>query len=541
MTKKWFAVLAIVIAVVHVGLVVFFGVKKAGFHEDEYYSYWSVSVAPNEMTPVNFTWKSGYDLQSRFFIRNDHRFDYETVVQNQIADVHPPLYYLALHTIMSFFPNSFYKWFGIILNLLFSLISYGCILALFYHMGDGVIPNREFAALLAGLIYAVAPSTISCIMLTRMYAMSTMWSIAYSLVFVLLMKSRNCSRRHFILLLTAGASICYCAFLTHYFALLIPFFLTAFYSLYTLFCRKGIWRMLIYGAVCALSVALGVISFPASLQHIFGGYRGTGVLHGLFGGEMPDRLSVFIGYMQAWIFSGTLYPCLILFTVMLLLLTGLVIRKNGWKNIHNFVCRMLAIPFSLFTSYIILCGGSLIVGEASCRYFYPVAALLFPYTAYTLWGAFSVFGNGIGQSDDSDGKRRFVFGIMAAGTLVLALIPAAFGYGRKNVLFLYEEDAEKLEFSREYSEYPLIMVFGSAFSYRSWYVDNQLWPFEQVFYLSYDQREALSDKKLQNAEKIVVYMDAPTDVLEQLIADNSHLTSYTRIRQDKYYYVYLLE
>lgn len=455
--------------------------------------------------------------------------------------MHPPLYYLALHTIMSFFPNSFYKWFGIILNLLFSLISYGCILALFYHMGDGVIPNREFAALLAGLIYAVAPSTISCIMLTRMYAMSTMWSIAYSLVFVLLMKSRNCSRRHFILLLTAGASICYCAFLTHYFALLIPFFLTAFYSLYTLFCRKGIWRMLIYGAVCALSVALGVISFPASLQHIFGGYRGTGVLHGLFGGEMPDRLSVFIGYMQAWIFSGTLYPCLILFTVMLLLLTGLVIRKNGWKNIHNFVCRMLAIPFSLFTSYIILCGGSLIVGEASCRYFYPVAALLFPYMAYTLWGAFSVFGNGIGQSDDSDGKRRFVFGIMAAGTLVLALIPAAFGYGRKNVLFLYEEDAEKLEFSREYSEYPLIMVFGSAFSYRSWYVDNQLWPFEQVFYLSYDQREALSDKKLQNAEKIVVYMDAPTDVLEQLIADNSHLTSYTRIRQDKYYYVYLLE
>ena len=210
--------------------------------------------------------------------------------------------------------------------------------------------------------------------------------------------------------------------------------------------------MLIYGAVCALSVALGVISFPASLQHIFGGYRGTGVLHGLFGGEMPDRLSVFIGYMQAWIFSGTLYPCLILFTVMLLLLTGLVIRKNGWKNIHNFVCRMLAIPFSLFTSYIILCGGSLIVGEASCRYFYPVAALLFPYMAYTLWGAFSVFGNGIGQSDDSDGKRRFVFGIMAAGTLVLALIPAAFGYGRKNVLFLYEEDAEKLEFSREYSE-----------------------------------------------------------------------------------------
>ena len=226
---------------------------------------------------------------------------------------------------------------------------------------------------------------------------------------------------------------------------------------------------------------------------------------------------------------------------MLLLLTGLVIRKNGWKNVHNFVCRMLAIPFSLFLAYIILCGGSLIVGEASCRYFYPVAAMIFPFMSYTLCSAFSLLGGGIRQFDGCAGKRRFVSGIVAAGTLVLALIPAAFGYGRKNVLFLYEEDAEKLEFSKEYSEYPVIMVFGSTFSYRSWYVDNQLWPFSQVFYLSYDQREALSEKKLQNAEKIVVYMDAPLDLLEQLIADNPHLTSYTVVRQDKYYYVYLLE
>lgn len=33
----------------------------------------------------------------------------------------------------------------------------------------------------------------------------------------------------------------------------------------------------------------------------------------------------------------------------------------------------------------------------------------------------------------------------------------------------------------------------------------------------------------------------PPDVLEQLIADNPHLTSYALVRQDKYYNVYLLE
>lgn len=541
MTRKCFGALVVIIGVIHIGLVLFFGAKKAGFHEDEYYSYWSVSVAGSEMGPDDLTWNSGYDLQSRFFVSDDHRFDYKMVVRNQIEDVHPPLYYLALHTLMSFFSNRFDKWFGLMLNLLFSLISYGCIVALFYCMSEDVIQKREFGALLAGFIYAVAPSTISAVMLTRMYAMSTMWSIAYTLVFVLLMKNRQLSKRRFGFLLVAGALICYCSFLTHYFALLIPFFLTAAYSLYTVLCRTGIVRMLIWGGVCVASVVLGVLSFPASLRHIFRGYRGTGAMEGLFGGALPVRLSIFTGYMQTWIFSGTLYPCLIVFGVMLVVLVALVIRKNGWKNVHNFVCRMLAVFLALIMSYIILCGVALVVGSAACRYFYPVAALMFSYMAYTAWGAFSVLGDSIKQVRAFCEKRPIVNGVMAVCMIVLALIPAALGYCKKNVLFLYEEDAEKVAFSQEYSDYPLVMVYSSSHPYRSWYVDNQLWPFGQVLYMLYDQKDELDDEKLRKADKIVVYMDAPEDLLEQLIADNPYLSTYTLVRHDPFYYVYLLE
>nr|WP_305141521.1 hypothetical protein [uncultured Acetatifactor sp.] len=124
---------------------------------------------------------------------------------------------------------------------------------------------------------------------------------------------------------------------------------------------------------------------------------------------------------------------------------------------------------------------------------------------------------------------------------VAALIPAVLGYWKENVLFLYEEDAEKVAFSQEYSQYPMIMVYGSGDPYRSWYVDNQLWPFEQVFYLLYDQREALDDERLREAEKIVVYMDAPEEMLEPLIDNNPNLSTYTLVRHDKFYYVYLLE
>ena len=534
MTKKTFWTWIIVIAVIHVGLILLFGMKKEGFHEDEYYSYWSSAVPGDVMKPVNFSWHSGYELQRRFLVGDDRRFDYETVIQNQCEDVHPPLYYLALHTFMSLFPNCFYKWFGILLNLLFSLISYGCIVALFYYMSEGVVQKREFAALLAGFIYATAPSTVSAVMLTRMYAMSTMWSTAYTLVLILLMINRRCGKRRFGFLLFCGALSCYCAFLTHYFSLIIPFFLTLAYSVYTLLRRNGIVRMLIWGTSMAAAIALGVLSYPASLQHIFSGYRGTGAIQGLFGGSLPMRLSIFTGYMQTWIFSGTLYPCLIAFVAAFVFLLVLAIRKKGWKTVRNFVCRMAAVFFALLMSYVVLCGTSMIVGSASCRYFYPVAALLFPFIAYTLFGTFSVLGGNIG-------KFPVPGGIITVCITVLALIPTVFGYCKKNVLFLYEEDEDKVAFSREYSEYPLIMVYGSSNSYRSWYVDNQLWPFEQVFYLSYEQRDALDDKTLQEADKIVVYMDAPEDLLENLIANNPNLSTYTLVRHDPFFYVYLLE
>lgn len=542
MTRKRFLILAAIIGIIHVGLVLFFGMKKEGFHEDEYYSYWSVSVPAEEMRPVNFSWNSGYGLQSRFLIKGDHRFDYKMVIQNQAQDVHPPLYYMALHTVMSLFPNSFYKWFGIMPNLLFSLVSYGCIVALFYFMSEGIFQAREAGALLAGVVYAVAPTTISAVMLTRMYAMSSMWSAVYALIFVLLMKNRQMPRLRFGLLLGAGALTCYCSFLTHYFSLLIPFFLTAAYCVYTVFCRTGIVRMVLWGGACTAAVGLGVLSYPASLQHIFGGYRGQGALQGLLGGALAERLSIFNGYMQSWIFSGTLYPCLIVFGVLFAVLLVLLIRRNGWKNVHNFVCRMAAVLFALSMSYVALCGTSLVVGSASCRYFYPVVSLAFPFMAYTIWGGCVVLCSGKNRLQVLCEKRpAAVWWVRTVCVAVAALIPAVFGYWKENVLFLYEEDAEKVAFSQEYSQYPMIMVYGSGDPYRSWYVDNQLWPFEQVFYLLYDQREALDDERLREAEKIVVYMDAPEEMLEPLIDNNPNLSTYTLVRHDKFYYVYLLE
>jgi len=296
MTKKQFIIGALLIALLHIGLVICFGIQKQGFHEDEYYTYWSVSSNSESLVPSNMSWHSGQELQSRFFVRAGERFSFDRVIQNQAEDVHPPLYYLALHVFMSLFANHFYKWFGILLNLLFSLITYVGILLVFLQIqGENARYRRELS-LFAGFIYSILPSVISAVMLTRMYAMSTMWTAAYTLVFVLLFRYQDCGKKQFAGLVLSGAFICYCAFLTHYYALFVPFFLTVFYVLYTLIRRKGIVRMLVYGICMLVAISQAVLTYPACLSHIFGGYRGRDAISGFFAGTLEIDYGVLFFY-----------------------------------------------------------------------------------------------------------------------------------------------------------------------------------------------------------------------------------------------------
>ena len=534
MTKKRFYLGIIIIAILHIALCLFFGSKKAGFHEDEYYTYWSVSC--EDVTPANFTWHTGHELQQRFLVQPGEQFSYDMVVKNQAADVHPPLYYMVLHTFMSLFAGRFYKWSGILLNLGFSLITLLGVVAVFYHLA-----GRQGLALLCGLTYALSPSAISGVMLTRMYAMSTMWTVLYALVFVLLMKELECGKKRFALLTVCGATICYATFLTHYFSLLVPFFLTLFYCIYVCIRRKGFVRMLVYGCSMVAAIGLGILSYPVSLQHIFADYRGEGAIEGLLGASW-QVVSMFGGYINNRVFAGMMVPCLIVFAVALVYLI--------LKRVQ--VYKLITLTITCGLSFLFLCQVALRVGEDACRYFYPVMALIIPLMAYVIVMAVctlagQIYCKDVVQSDDKSNVCRVKtakewvqcgFDVLL---VCVVLLPYILGLSTGKVAFLYQDDAAKVAFSQEHKEYPLIMVYSQDKRYRAWYVDNQLWPYDKILYMEYQYKDLLDDKTLSEAEKIVVYMDAPVDLLDTLIANNPKLSKYTLIRHDPYFYVYLVE
>lgn len=536
MTKKQFIIGALLIALLHIGLVICFGIQKQGFHEDEYYTYWSVSSNSESLVPSNMSWHSGQELQSRFFVRAGERFSFDRVIQNQAEDVHPPLYYLALHVFMSLFANHFYKWFGILLNLVFSLITYVGILLVFLQIQGENARYRKELALFTGFIYSILPSVISAVMLTRMYAMSTMWTAAYTLVFVLLFRYQDCGKKQFAGLVLSGAFICYCAFLTHYYALFVPFFLTVFYVLYTLIRRKGIVRMLVYGICMLVAISQAVLTYPACLSHIFGGYRGRDAISGFLAGTLFDRTAPFAGWINSSVFAGWMFPCLIGF--LLCAVVGVICFAGGKKEQaeKRFVYQMFSIGGSCLFSFFVLTKLALMVGEDASRYFYPVVNLAIPFMAYTAAAVVMALQE---KYQSRTGKRLWQG--LAAVLAVLVLFPVLHTYQQGKVLFLYKEDGAKKAFSESHREYPLVLVYSRDKSYRSWYVDDQVWPFERVLYVDVDSLQQIEDSTLSEAEKVVVFMDAPEEYLQHMIDNNPNLSTYTLVRHDAYFYVYLLE
>lgn len=525
---------------VHMALIIIYGMQKIAFHEDEYFTYYT-SAGYEAINPYgSIQEKSGAELLGNFVVREEHRFDFSTVTAIQAVDVHPPLYYLTLNFLMSLFPNQFYKWFGILLNSVYSLAACGGVIFFLYHLDRS--GHRYFLALLGGLLYAVHPAMISNVMFTRMYSMSVMWTALYMDVFVLLMRNYLGSRKRFAALTLCGAGICYFAFLTHYFCLYVLFFLTLGFCLYAL-CRKAfrgekcLVRMLVYGASLSAGIGLAVLTFPASLEQIFGGYQGEGAFATLFETDLFYMYRLFRPVLDKNFFTGWMYPVVGIFAVCLFL--GLAVRikrrREGKAPGDKILApSVLICTVSGFISVWLLCKTSQFLGDSASRYFYTAAVLLLPLIAYVISKAAFVLEGRF------EGNRPVW--LLPAVLSLLILLPAAVGHIRGNVLFLYREKAETLAYARENAQYPLVMVFNQDSRYRTWYIANEAWPFEQVIFVRNDEEATvLENEALQTAEKLIVYMDCSEDILDRMVAQNENLEGYSLLRHDPNFYVYVLE
>ena len=162
--KKIKLIMFVLILAASLSVSIFYGVQKSGFHEDEYYTYYSSNRTYGLFQPDR-EWQDGQTILDEFAVREGEGFNYSLVKLVQSWDVHPPLYYFLFHTACSLVPGLFTKWTGIIVNLLGFCVAYLFLCLLMEEMNTPLWVEG-----LTLLFWGLNPQTVSCNMLIRMYA-----------------------------------------------------------------------------------------------------------------------------------------------------------------------------------------------------------------------------------------------------------------------------------------------------------------------------------------------------------------------------------
>lgn len=204
-------------------------------------------------------WHDGTFYHNFLTVQQGEQFDYGNVYYNQVCDVHPPLYYFMLHTVCSFFPDSFSGWQGLVPNLIFYMLT---LIVLYLIVRE--LTGSEKKAVFAMIFWGFSKGAVSDTSFIRMYCMLTFLTVCLAYFHIRFIKEGK--TRYAVL----AAVVDVLGFLTQYIFYIPAFFFTLFSCLYLLFKKKYIDFFGI-GFSALSSVAAAMAIFPMSVIHMFNG------------------------------------------------------------------------------------------------------------------------------------------------------------------------------------------------------------------------------------------------------------------------------
>ncbi len=359
--KKKEVLVITVLLIIQTIMYVIAGVNKQYIHIDEAYSFGLASYDKPEIeNNEDFynTWHTKEYYEDYLTVNKDEISNYKQVYENQKNDVHPPLYYLILRFAMGFSVDHFSKWTGIIVNIIIyyfvTIFMYLILKQLF--KGE----NREKEkALILSFLSSITIASVSNVIYIRMYSLLTLEILITIFLHIKLLQTKKTNIK---LLLAIGLCVL-AGILTHYYYL---FYIGILYLIFfikyikesnikdsnikdsnikeinikdsriknyvnnsntdkTLYMSK-IKMLASYTLTILTSGILSLIIFPYSIQHMFFGYRGQGVISNLEN-IYKSILNIFeqLHNLNYYGFNNLLF-------VIVIIIIGILIYK---KNICN--------------------------------------------------------------------------------------------------------------------------------------------------------------------------------------------------------------
>lgn len=312
-SKFWLGVIIVVQTLVYI----LAGVGKAYIHMDEAYSlalaqYDKVEITANE--DFYDTWHTRAYYQDYLAVQEDESWDLSPVYENQKNDVHPPLFYFLLRLGMEIGSlvngGEFSRWPGIILNVVIAGVNTVVMYAVVRRLVRGMSAekNVETKALVLTAVAGLTVAAVSAVIYIRMYMLLTLFVMLTVWLHLKLYESEGVRWK----LLLGVELIALGGVLTQYYYL---FFLAPMWVVMVVkYIRMKSWKELgVYTGALVVAGVVSLLIWPWSIQHMFFGYRGQGVIGSLL--DLPGLVTGIWKYVEVLdynVFHRTLPMWLIL-------------------------------------------------------------------------------------------------------------------------------------------------------------------------------------------------------------------------------------
>lgn len=369
MNKKEVLLLLLAI-VIQTIIFVAMGISKSYIHMDEAYSlglanYNKVEIQDNKDFYNNWHNKEYYE--DYLAVQDKDTGTYNQVYENQKNDVHPPFYYLLLRIFMGFSINHFSMWPGIILNI----IIYAFITIFMYFIAQKIFKSKE-KAIAVTFVSSITLASITNAIYIRMYALSTLNILITTFLHMKLLDKEEIDKR---ILVAIGVSALVGS-LTHYYYL---FYLAMLYIIFAInyIKEKKFKQLIFYTITMAIAGIASLAIFPYSINHMFFGYRGQGVISNLTNPSIfINSIKEYYKKIDYYCFSNMLKP---LFTIIIANIVYRLYEKKKTKIEPNKYMKAILFP-TLF--YFILV--SLASPFIELRYILPITGCIFILVIYIL-------------------------------------------------------------------------------------------------------------------------------------------------------------
>ena len=490
----------------------YFCTLKQGFHEDEFYTYYS-TARTNGFYVEDGKWMDRDTIRNEFVVLPGERFQYGLVKQVQSWDVHPPMYYWVFHTVGSLAPGVFSKWIGLTVNLFFHGINL-ILLTYLSYLADGRDIKMSY---FTTLVFGLTPAAMSGVVFIRMYEMLTTFVLLCAVLHVrALQRPRSETgwkkKLSFAGFLLSAALVTYVGFLTQYYYFIFLFYMALAFCVYLLWHDRNLYRCLWYGASQAAAFVLAYLTYPSCLGQMFRGQRGAQATENFFDlSNTFTRVRFFLNLLNGYVFG---YLSLVILLAAVALAIG-IYRGGGWAagrertpDEARFGAAFWMLLFAAAGYFLTVSKTALLLGNTSNRYQLPVYGIivfLVFYLCRTLWRRAAALS----------GARRAKYIEKAAVLFCLAMLVT--GYLRAGAVFLYPEAGEAVALAREQAaaNIPVVYVYKPGEEWCIWAVADELMAYDRVYFVSAKSESAITEPTIADADAVVGYIPLYDDVKDE--------------------------